>query len=356
MANFPLSFLFFHFVVFSSVLLSQAKTLSNVTSPYLFPSSFLPNHHNMLENFKIFVYDPSPSLVFSNPVESLFHASLLKSPFLTPEPDSAHLFYLSFPSDLSSRSIARSIRGLRLKYPFWNRTLGADHFYVSCTGLGIESDRNLVELKKNSVQVSCFPTIEGRFIPHKDVTLPPLSKNLKESKNTERFLGFFYGKEDGGGISTVLDELRGDPEFLIESHPLDDGNVAEKIASSRFCLFFYGFGGEMNFVQALRFGCVPVVITDRPILDLPFGDVLRWTEIAVFVGMAGGGKEVKHVLHRTCGVRYEYDRMRDLGKKASVHFEWDADGSRKRYGYDAFHTILYQLWVRRHTIRYARRE
>lgn len=355
---FALPSLFFHLLLllFSySSALSQAKTLSNLSSPYLFPSTFPPNHHHMLQNFKIFVYDTSPNPTFSNPIETLFHSSLLKSPLLTSDPDLAHLFYLSLPSDLSSRSIARSIRDLRLKFPFWNRTLGADHFYVSCTGIGIESDRNLVELKKNSIQISCFPTIEGRFIPHKDVTLPPLSRNVEESKNAERFLGFFYGKE-GGGISKVLDGLRRDPEFLIESQPLDDGDVAEKISRSRFCLFFYGLGREMKVGEALRGGCVPVVISDSPILDLPFGDVLRWTEIAVFVGMGGGGEELKRVLRRTCGERY--DRMRELGKKASVHFEWDWDGSmtkRYGYGYDAFHTVLYQLWIRRHTIRYSRR-
>jgi folylpolyglutamate synthase len=62
-----------------------------------------------------------------------------------------------------------------MEFPYWNRTLGADHFYVSCAGLGYESDRNLVELKKNSVQISCFPTTEGRFVPHKDITFPPLA-------------------------------------------------------------------------------------------------------------------------------------------------------------------------------------
>ncbi|XP_058099413.1 probable glycosyltransferase At5g03795 [Magnolia sinica] len=341
-------FLFFLFVLSFSPR-SQSKPLS---SPYLSPSTFFPNYPQMLQNLKIFIY-PSSQIAPPTPSPlSLFHSSLLKSPFLTPHPHLAHLFYLPLPSNPSSRSIAQSIRDLRFSSPFWNRTLGADHFYLSCGGIGIESDRNLVELKKNSIQISCFPTIEGRFIPHKDISLPlisdrELSTESQPSKMGE-FLGFFYGKEDRE-IAAVVDELRDDPEFLIESQPLDSGGLAERLERSRFCLFFYGFGRDLHIGQALKFGCVPVVISDRPILDLPFGDVLRWTEIAVFVGMRGGGKAVKHVLERTCGETYE--TMKELGKMASVHFMWNSSDR-----YDAFHTLMYQLWMRRHTVRYARRD
>nr|DAD38024.1 TPA_asm: hypothetical protein HUJ06_008665 [Nelumbo nucifera] len=39
----------------------------------------------------------------------------------------------------------------------------------------MNSDRNIIELKKNSVQIPCFPTAEGRFIPPKDVSFPHLN-------------------------------------------------------------------------------------------------------------------------------------------------------------------------------------
>lgn len=344
--------LFISFLIISCRF-SHAKVLSNLSSPYHSPSTFLSNYNLMLKTLKIFVCDlPSPNLS-SNPVESLFHQSLLKSRFLTPDPNLAHLFYLPLPSDPSIRSISRSIRDLRFSSPLWNQTLGADHFYVSCSGIGIESDRNIVELKTNSIQISCFPTVEGRFIPHKDVTLPPISKVFDRQPNKDeklKFLGFFYRKEEDEEISTVLGELQRDPEFLIESQPLDEREMVQRLSSSRFCLFFYGFGKGLAIGEALRFGCVPVVISDRPILDLPFADVLKWTEIAVLVRMRGGGKQVKRVLESTCGKRYE--KMRELGRMASVHFSFSSDG----YGYDAFHTVMYQLWNRRHLIRYGRRE
>ncbi|XP_077236867.1 putative glycosyltransferase At5g03795 [Tasmannia lanceolata] len=339
----------FLFLLLSSF--SHSKPLPNLTSPYLSPLTFLPNYHQMLTTFKIFIYSPPSNLSFQTPTESLFHSSLLKSPFLTSNPNLAHLFYLSLPSQ-NPRSISRSIRDLRSQFPFWNQTLGADHFYLSSTGISFESDRNLVELKKNSIQISCFPTSEGKFIPHKDLTLPPLSRNLHSPLFSEKkkFLGFFHGGEKE---SKVLDKLRGDRDFVIESGPLDSVSYVENLSSSRFCLFLYGIEGDLSFGEALRFGCVPVVITDRPIIDLPFNDVLRWAEIAVFVG----GREVKSVLERTCGERYE--KMRDLGIIASRHFAWNLDldfNFSQEYEYDAFHTVLYQLWKRRHTIRYARRD
>ncbi|KAM1119708.1 hypothetical protein ACFX1X_044334 [Malus domestica] len=50
--------------------------------------------------------------------------------------------------------------------------------------------------------------------------------------------------------------------------------------------------------EALCFSCVPVVITDRPIPDLPFSNVLRWQKIAMFV--RGSGRVVR-VLKRMLG-------------------------------------------------------
>ncbi|XP_038980023.1 probable glycosyltransferase At5g03795 isoform X1 [Phoenix dactylifera] len=328
------------------------------SSPYLSPSTFLPGYQKMLKSFKIFAYPTPPkdpaALVEASSSAALFDASLLRSPFLTSDPHRAHLFYLSFPSE-EPRSIARFLRAIRSQYPFWNRTLGADHFFRSIDGLGIESDRNLVELKKNSIQISPFPTAPGRFVPHKDLTLPSLMFQLADlpipSAKPSKFFAFYDGAPRSPVISPILDELRRIPDFLINSWPSNPVSRLGTMSVSRFCLFYYDRDRprrDLAIGDALAMGCVPVVISGCPILDLPFSDVLRWTDIALFVGLHGGAGEVRRAMNRTCGETYE--RMRVAGGKASIHFKLST-GPRP---FDLFHTVIYQLWLRRHTIRYRR--
>ncbi|KAH8497010.1 hypothetical protein H0E87_019645 [Populus deltoides] len=207
-----------------------------------------------------------------------------------------------------------------MEFPYWNRTLGADHFYVSCAGLGYESDRNLLELKKNSVQISCFPATEG------------------------------FVRYNGVKESNLVNELRKDSDFLIESEPSNGMTLVGRLGSSVFCLFEYG-ADVSGIGEALRFGCVPVMVMDRPMQDLPLMDVIGWQKIAIFVGSRGGVKEVKRVLDRTCKDD-ECAGRRRLGVVASQHFVWN----HMPQPYDSFHMVMYQLWLRRHTIRYARRE
>ncbi|KAJ1400974.1 Exostosin-like [Sesbania bispinosa] len=256
----------------------------------------------MVESFKVFMYEPNnkTKLKFEKPEESLFYSSLQNSSFITQNAKEAHMFFLPFSNDISTRSLARLIARIRNDLPYWNRTLGADHFFLSCAGISHESDRNLVELKKNAVQILCFPTQHHRFVPHKDVTLPPLS-NSHAPVSAERLGGKFCVVEYGNDVSWV---------------------------------------GE-----ALRLGCVPVVVTEGVINDMPFMDVLRWGEMAVFVRSEEG---VKRVLSDTWKER-QHEYMKGLGVVASRHLLWNYPP----LPFDAFNTIMYQLWLRRHTIRYA---
>ncbi|KAK1409433.1 hypothetical protein QVD17_35959 [Tagetes erecta] len=316
------------------------------TSLYLSPKTTFSNYNKMLQSFKIFIYPPSTSTLFTTPQETHFYKSLLHSPFITQDPSQAHLFFLPFPSSISSRNLARLIRNTRINFPFWNRTLGADHFYLSSSGVDSSSDRNIVELKKNSIQISCFPMSSGLFIPHKDVTLPPIHTfqvNPPSTNNTKTFLGYMKLTEteiitDHGKL---IEEINNHPDFKV------DQNGKLNIKNSRFCLFVYG--SDMTWmVEAMASQCVPVVITDRPIQDLPLMDVIDWSEIAVFVGSKSGVKGLKRVLD---GIgENEYEKMIESGVVAAQHLGWNAEA----HAHDAFHMIIYQLWLRRHTIRYAR--
>nr|DAD34176.1 TPA_asm: hypothetical protein HUJ06_004816 [Nelumbo nucifera] len=212
----------------------------------------LGSYQKMLKTFKIFAYTPEKPQPFGTAVESLFHDSLLKSSFVMTNAKDAHLFYLPFPPNSSRnyRGIVRLIRNLWMDFPFWNLTLGADHtstLLVAGSAIGMNFDRNIVELKKNSVQISCFPTAEGRFIPHKDVSFPHLNDqhlHAPPSNGTAKYLGYLNlngsGDQNGKLKSTFSNELHGDPQFLVESEPSDPALYAERLSSSKFCLFFYG--------------------------------------------------------------------------------------------------------------------
>lgn len=329
---------------FTGDVLSEHTT----TSLYLSPKTLFSNYDKMLQSFKIFVYAPPPSTgstLFSTTQESQFYTSLIRSPFVTEDPSQAHLFFLPFPSSISSRNLARLIRNIRLTFPFWNRSLGADHFYLSAAGVDSASDRNIVELKKNSIQISCFPTSSGLFIPHKDISLPPVhSFQVTPSVNaTSSFLGYMKLSEQSP--LSLIEEIKDQPVFKVEYDP---ANTREKfMKNSRFCLFVYG--SNMTWmVEAMASGCVPVVITGRPVQDLPLMDVINWSEMAVFVGSSGGANGLRRVLEGIEKSRYE--QMKASGVAAAQHLVWNAEAQ----PHDAFHMMLYQLWLRRHTVRYAR--
>lgn len=63
---------------------------------------------------------------------------------------------------------------LTRKYPYWNRTLGADHFFVTCHDVGVRATSRLAYLVKNAIRVVCSPSYNGSFIPHKDVAMPQI--------------------------------------------------------------------------------------------------------------------------------------------------------------------------------------
>lgn len=64
------------------------------------------------------------------------------------------------------------VENLTAKYPYWNRTLGADHFFVTCHDVGVRATEGVPFLVKNAIRVVCSPSYNVGFIPHKDVALP----------------------------------------------------------------------------------------------------------------------------------------------------------------------------------------
>jgi hypothetical protein len=64
------------------------------------------------------------------------------------------------------------------KYPYWNRTQGADHFFLICDENGLEVADGVPFLKKNPIRLVCPATHDAHYIPFKDVPLPQLNQSF----------------------------------------------------------------------------------------------------------------------------------------------------------------------------------
>lgn len=75
---------------------------------------------------------------------------------------------------MDERAIAvqHFVNSLISEYPYWNRTLGADHFFITCADIHVTASERIWNLMKNSIRVMCSPSYNVEYVPHKDVSLP----------------------------------------------------------------------------------------------------------------------------------------------------------------------------------------
>lgn len=111
----------------------------------------------MEKRFKVWIYrEGEPALFHYGPVRGIYgiegqfihEMESGKSRFMARHPDEAHVFFIpitiakivkflyrplvTYSRDHMHRVITDYIRVIRDKYPYWNRSSGADHFFVSC--------------------------------------------------------------------------------------------------------------------------------------------------------------------------------------------------------------------------------
>ncbi|KAL2651863.1 hypothetical protein R1flu_019991 [Riccia fluitans] len=329
-------------------------------------------YEEMLSSFKLFVY-PVDDHAFSalsrlgqeeaRFTDDFFFQLLTRSDFVTLDPEKAHLYFIPLSiRSLMDEGLVRStrygrflnkyIQKIRDDYPYWHRTLGADHAVVVCNDYREDGSRNALELKKNVIQVSCSPLIGSQtFYPHKDLAIPPLQRStnplkvraLVESVERTKFV-YHYGN-DSGGLTRVWE---GDDDFLLVNEELAIDAHQKNLASSQYCLILMP-EDTANVFDALRFGCVPILVSDGRMYDLPFQDVLNWDQFTVIVSSRKLNK-LKTYLQDI--PQEQYRRKKVLAMDATKHLEWH-DPPKDQ---DAFYMTMYELWIRRHAIRYMERE
>nr|XP_043633275.1 probable glycosyltransferase At5g03795 [Erigeron canadensis] len=332
---------------------------------------FMENYIKMNKSFKIFMYPHDKNDPFANIVlpvefepegnyasESFFKKSLNNSHFLTDDPSKADLFYLPFSIARLRHDPRVGIEGMQdfIKdyifnvshdYPYWNRTGGADHFYVACHSIGRVAINKAEEIKLNAIQVVCSSSyFASAYVPHKDVSLPQIwprapeaFPNVTSSKRNK--LAFFAGAINSPVRQKLVDTWHNDANISVHSGRLHTP-YEKALQDSKYCLHVKGF--EVNTARigdALYHGCVLVIIANH--YDLPFADILNWKSFSIVATL-----DIPLLQRILADISSdEYAKLQHNVLEVRKHFRWYVNP----VDYDAFYMVMYELWLRRSSIR-----
>ncbi|KAI0511800.1 hypothetical protein KFK09_012432 [Dendrobium nobile] len=346
--------------------------LVSSSSIYHSPKIFSASYAEMERRFKVYIYpDGDPKTYYQTPrkltgkyaSEGYFFQNIRESRFRTEDPDQANLFFIPISCHkMRGKGISYEnmtvivqeyVEGLIRKYPYWNRTLGADHFLVTCHDVGVRAFEGLPSLIKNSIRVVCSPSYNVGYIPHKDVALPqvlqpfPLPPGGKDVVN-RTILGFWAGHRNSK-IRVILARVwENDTELAISNNRISRA-IGELVYQKQFyrCKFCICPGGSQvnsaRITDSIHYGCVPVILSDY--YDLPFNDILDWKKFSLIV------KEKDVYQLKTILKSVTDDGFIALHKglvEAQKHFEWHSPP----LPFDAFHMVMHELWLRHHVIKY----
>ncbi|RDX69590.1 putative glycosyltransferase, partial [Mucuna pruriens] len=334
-------------------------------------NAFHRSYLEMEKQFKVFVYEEGEPPVFHNgPCKSIYsmegnfiHAIEMNDQFRTRDPEKAHVFFIPFSVAMLvqfvyvrdshdfgpiKKTVTDYVNVIAGKYPYWNRSLGADHFTLACHDWGPEISRSVPNLQKNSIRVLCNANTSEGFVPSKDVSLPEI--NLQSgsingliggpSASRRWVLAFFAGGLHGPIRPVLLEHWENKDENIQVHKYLPKGvSYYEMMRKSKFCLCPSGYEvASPRVVEAIYTGCVPVLISDHYVP--PFNDVLNWKSFSVEVSVKDIPK-LKEILLNISP--RQYIRMQRRIAQVRRHFEVHSPPKR----FDVFHMILHSVWLRR---------
>ncbi|RCV24282.1 hypothetical protein SETIT_5G072300v2 [Setaria italica] len=340
-------------------------------------SVFKRSYELMEKLLKVFIYHDGAKPIFHSPELKGIYASegwfmkLMETNqnFVVRDPNRAHLFYLPYSSRQLEHNLyvpgSNTIEPLSIfvknyidmisaKYPYWNRTKGADHFFVACHDWGPYTTKLHDELRKNTIKALCNADLsEGVFVRGKDVSLPetflraprrPL-RDIGGRPVAQRTILAFFAGQMHGRVRPVLLKYWGDkdPDMRIYSklpHRITRRrNYVQHMKSSKYCICPMGY--EVNsprIVEAIYYECVPVIIADNFVL--PFDDALNWSSFSVVVAE----RDVPKLKDILLGIpESRYITLQSNVKRVQKHFLWHPNPVK----YDIFHMILHSVWFSR---------
>ncbi|XP_010933454.3 probable glycosyltransferase At5g03795 [Elaeis guineensis] len=336
---------------------------------YAFHKSYL----EMEKLFKVFVYEEGePPIFHDGPCRSIYSTEGffinnmdMESRLRTRDPDRAHVFFLPFsvvrmvqyiyPRDHHDmrplrKTVLDYINLISGKYPFWNRSLGADHFMLSCHDWGPYASGGHHHLFVNSIRVLCNANTSEWFNASRDVSLPEMNvrsdviKVGGPSASGRPILAFFAGGNHGPVRPVLLKHWKGkDNDVQVHEYLPKGVSYVDLMKKSKFCLCPSGYEvASPRIMEAIYYECVPVTINANYVL--PLSDVLNWKAFSVQVSVEDIPK-LKNIL-MSISPR-QYIRMQRRVKTVQRHFMMNGPPQR----FDLYHMLLHSIWLRRLNIR-----
>ncbi|KAL3646845.1 hypothetical protein CASFOL_009389 [Castilleja foliolosa] len=338
---------------------------------YWDPNLFHRSYLEMEKRLKVYVYEEGEPPVFhfgpckhTYAIEGIFISSMEVNRFRTFDPNEANLFFIplsvtmltqviyvpdSHEWSLMKNTASDYIDVIAQKHPYWNRSLGADHFMLACHDWGPEISFAIPNLYKNAIRALCNANTSEQFNPTRDVSIPEIHL---PAGNTRGMLGgpppskrpilVFYAGGVHGPIRPILLnhwENASDPDVQIHRYLPKNVKYYDMMRKARYCLCPSGYEvASPRMVEGLYLGCVPVLIKDGYVI--PFSDVLNWETFAVIVSV----KDIPNLKKILMGIKLrDYVRMQRRGIQMRRHFEINSPPKR----YDVYHMILHSIWLRR---------
>ncbi|KAL4592333.1 hypothetical protein LXL04_005324 [Taraxacum kok-saghyz] len=348
-------------------------------SVYRNPYAFHQSHIEMEKIFKVWAYKEGELPIFhGGPMNNIYSSEgqiideieSQKSRFFAHNPEEAIVFFLpvsvvairhylykphfDYDRRIIQDVVSDYIEVLSNRYPYWNRSNGADHFFVSCHDWSLtlfqapDVTATKPKLYEHFIRVLCNANSSEGFRPERDVSLPELNIPFEhlgppiigEPPENRSILAFFAGGNHGPVRKYLFEIWEGkDEEIHLFNYLPKTLNYSDLMGRAKFCLCPSGYEvASPRIVESISAGCVPVIVSDHYVL--PFSDVLDWSKFSVLVPV-GKIPEIKKILERI-GMD-EYLKMQRMVIKVQRHFIIN----RPSRAYDLIDMVLHSVWLRR---------